>query len=465
LAEENAVKSQAGGKGPVKEGIKAEKLKAGKPEKPAVDMAEKAGPGKDEKAVAGKQEKAVGKGKAAKKPVAKERVSGVKAVSGFLKRNALPVAIVAGIAIIVLAWAISSAPGQADVDDFLDNEVAQEKGVVKMVIVSSKRCPACEEGNSLQNLFNTNGIDYAVNRFGEISEEGQNLIKATGAKKLPLFIIEEESLTGDMLVKTLGGIAPLKDVLHFYVDAGKGSFEEGIFAFPEMNLDGLIRSNILLEEPCGNERNIMVHFFADPYDPNTIAQSRDYENFMALFDDIIDVELGHDINTFFEYAYIPTYSNIMRDVYLEEFGGKPEVVENNLSQPARYLICANDVFGTGKFVEMQRAIYSVYCDINAEVINSADIRPLTNCSDSNHYNLFLTSDELKEAAEEVGIYDDLGFSACLYNVESKIAKTELVARAAGIDRTPQLLLNCQYQVPVKNALGAACKINGNLRFC
>ena len=82
-------------------------------------------------------------------------------------------------------------------DDFHNQDpgVEEDYGQVKMIIVTSDRCPECEIGNSLEILFAKNDINYAINVFEENTLDGQALIQATGTKKLPLFLIDEESLT------------------------------------------------------------------------------------------------------------------------------------------------------------------------------------------------------------------------------------------------------------------------------
>lgn len=405
----------------------------------------------------GAEPKQAGK-KTGKKPKA-------KAGQGFLQKNLLPITAVVCIAIVALAASAVFQPEEASVEDFWanrpDKPLDVNKGIVKMIVIASDRCPGCEVNGSLEQLFLRNGIDYAVQTFEESSEDAQGLIRVTGVKKLPAFIIDETSLTDEMLVMTNSGIAPLKDVLHFYAGNGKGTYAEGIFAFPEINLDGIIRPKILLQEACGNEENFLVQLFADPYDPNTIKTSRDFENLRSL------LESEFDINVSFLYNYLPTYSLILEDAYLNTFGGNPESVRNNLRQPAEYLICANDVFGTNEFNLLQDQIYATYCGIDENTLASGSIEPLVKCSDSNHFNFFLTGDEMIEAAEKAGIYGDLGFNACLYGLDEtmQLEKMQELAEAAKIERTPTVLVNCQYEVPIDKVLAAVCSINETIHFC
>ena len=443
-------------------------------------MVEKKAKGKgklqaEKKAKPGKVEKA--KVKAEKEPVQKpekEPVSKPENKKTELKKEKMNIIqtieknyliISAALFIVVLVAGMFLIPGQeeASVQDFWDKKdvVSEEKGTVRMIIITSENCPGCEVNNSFEVLFNKNGIDFATNQFSEIEEDGKNLIQVTGIKKLPAFVIEEESLSEKMIVKTSSGSAPLKDVLHFYVDEGKGSYKEGIFAFPEIELDGVLRPRILLGETCGTKDNILVQWFADPYDPNTISRSKDFENIRLA----LEAEKPFDVNSYFWYRYLPTYSLVLEEEYLKAFGGKRETVKNNLQGPAKYLMCASDVFGTKKFIELQHALYSTYCEIDANTMAGTDIRGLLECSDSNHFNVFLTGEETIEAAKKAGVYGDMVFNACLLSIDEKLPEIELIAKAAGIERTPKLLINCEYEVPMINSFDALCTLNPELGFC
>ncbi len=409
------------------------------------------------------KEQARGKSLAAERPrdaVGKkqEKMPFEMKMLGFLQRHSLLVAGIACIAIIGAAFIYVSMPEEADVEDFWNAN--QEMSTVKMIVVTSNRCPGCEAGNSLEILFQANGVEYGVEFVEESSAEGQGLIQATGIRKLPAFIIEEESISDSVLVKTKSGFAPLKDVLHSYVNKGKGTYWEGIFVFSEMMLDeGKIRPNILLEETCGDKHNILVQYFADPYDPRTIERSLDFENLRTL------LEAEPDINVEFEYVYLPTYSRFLEEVYLSEFGGNPKFVRDNIEGVAKHLVCVDREFGTKKFNRLQEAIYSTYCEIDENTMASGAIQPLFDCGDSNHYGFFVNGEELEDAVKKAMIYEGVQLSECLYTVENKFEIMELLAEKAGIDRTPTALVNCQYEVPLDKVLAAVCQINNGLPLC
>jgi len=264
-----------------------------------------------------------------------------------------------------------------------------------------------------------------------------------------------------MLVQTkTSGLAKLRDVLQFYVDQGMGTYNEGIFVFPEMGLDGQFHSNLLLGEACGSVAEFNVDYFLDPLDPNTIKASKDIESFRSLFES----QRPDEVDVSFKYNYLPTYTRQLEDVYLEALGGKRETVRRNLEGSARYLVCANEL-GSEKFTLMQKAIYSTYCDIDWETINSADARPLLNCNDSNHYDLFMTGEELDNAAEIAGVKNNLIFNECLYDAEDMFVEMFSLANEVAIDRTPKVLVNCQYEVSVGKEMGAVCQINSDLPMC
>ncbi len=377
---------------------------------------------------------------------------------GFLQRHSWVVAGISCIAIISAAFFYVSMPEEADAEDFWNAE--PEIGILKMIVVTSNRCPGCEVGSSFEILFQANGVVYGAESVEESSADGQGLIQTTGIRKLPAFIIEEESISDSVLVKTKSGFAPLKDVLHSYVNKGKGTYVEGIFIFPEMMLDeGKIRPNILLGEGCGDKHNFLVQYFADPYDPRTIERSLDFGNLRTL----LEAESG--INVEFEYVYLPTYSRFLEEAYLSEWGGNPKFVRDNIEGVAKHLVCVDREFGTKKFNRLQEAIYSTYCEIDENTMASGATQPLFDCKDSNHYGFFVNGEELEDAVKKAMIYEGVQLSECLYTVESKFEVMELLAEKAGIDRTPTVLVNCQYEVPLDKVLAAVCQINDEFPLC
>lgn len=402
-------------------------------------------------------------GKAAEKMPGEGKGDGAKSgpkPKSFIERNLVPVTAVVCIVIaLVGAWAVLG-PELADVEDFWNGGSSEplEEGQVRMIIVTSDSCPGCHVGNSLEVLFTENDLNYAFIEYEEKSEDGQGLIQALGIEKLPAYVIEEDSLTSGMLVETNQGEKPIKELFQSFVSEGKGSYAEGIFVFPELFLDGQPHSNLLLGEACGNQENFLIHFFMDPYDPLTIRRSKDVETAMEF------LKTEPDLNVEFRYEYLPTYSTGLAVAYQNAFGGSPETIKENIEGAARHLVCANDL-GVESFVNMERAIYSTYCDINWEIINGADVQPLWQCSDSNHFGFFLGGDELLEAMETAGIENDVDFSFCLYTAESRFPAMKTLAEKAGIDRTPTVMVNCKYEVPVGNLLESMCLVNNSLDFC
>ncbi len=379
----------------------------------------------------------------------------------IIKNNSTLVAGIIGIVIIALALNIALTPQEANPEDFWNGNgtTPEEKGQLKMIIITSTDCPNCEEGNFFEKFLSENGIRYAARIYEDDTLDAQGIIQATGIKKLPAFVIEEDSIDDTMFVQTdNSGIVPLKDVLFFYVDEGRGSYAEGIFTFPELNLDGKIRSMIHLGEQCGSKDELTIQWFVDPYDPDTIARSKDIENLMFLFDGVDNVTFNY------EYIFLPTYSLEMEREYLSAFGGKPETVRGNIQQLAKNLVCANEV-STEKFVEVQQGIYSKYCGISKEDILSGNTRPLFECSDSNHFNNFMTGEELKEILENAGIYNNLKYTECMADVEDRFSSMFETALAADILRTPTVLVNCKYEVPVENVLAGVCLTNPEIYPC
>jgi hypothetical protein len=312
-----------------------------------------------------------------------------KGIAGFFVKNPAVAAGILCIAIVAVLAAVAVMPKVVSIDDFWGK--MPDNAVLKMIIISSNRCPGCEEGNSFENLFKANGIAYETNVFEESSSDGQGLIGAIGIEKLPAFLIEEKSVSDGMVVGTNSGNAPLEDVLKYYVSQGDGTYKDGVFSFPELDLEGVEeakRAKLLLGEACGDGTNFVIQYFADPYDPNTIENSRNFENFRDL------IESSQDINVSFKYNYLPTYSRLMEAKYLELFGGNPATVRENIQGAAKYLTCANDAFGTKYFNRLERALYSTYCGFEFDLAETQDINGLIACADSNHYNVFINGEEL-----------------------------------------------------------------------
>ena len=95
----------------------------------------------------------------------------------------------------------------------------------------------------------------------------------------------------------------------------------------------------------------------------------------------------------------------------------------------------------------------------------SDAKPLWDCGDSNHFGVYLTGEELEEAAAKVGLADDNDYRLCLNTVETMLPTMADLAHAAGVERTPTVLVNCQYEVPIDKVLAAVCQINEQLDVC
>jgi len=393
-----------------------------------------------------------------KKTDAKNAVVEKKSPLAFFKKNPWLIAGIVCIAIIAVLVVSLATPNTADLDDFHGVE-SNVESVIKMIIISSNKCIGCEEANSFEVLFSAEGIKYVTQTIEESTAEGKALIQSLGIKKLPAYVIEEESIGPDAIVTTSDGESiSLKEVLQIYTMQGKGTYGEGIFVFPEMDLDGFIRPKILLEEACGDANNINIQIFADPYDPNSIIRTMDMQNFVKI--------LKEDINVSFGYNYLPTYSRILEDWYLYNLGGSQTTVRDNIEGAAKYLVCANDAFGFEKFSNLQKEMYALYCDLNSEEMDFLGAEELSKCNDSNHYQSFITGEEMNELTRKAMIYDGIILSECLYNIENgKFPASIELAEAVGINITPTALINCQYEVPIEHMGTAVCEINNNLVIC
>jgi len=250
----------------------------------------------------------------------------------------------------------------------------------------------------------------------------------------------------------------LNDVLHFYVREGMGSYNEGIFVFEEIGLDGVIRPKLWLREQCGNETQIWVQFFVDPYDPNYVKLSADVESLRG----ILLSEPG--INARLQYIYLPTYSRMMVDARMQESGETLDEAKEYVDQAAAHMICANDE-DSRKFETLERRIYSTYCNFDEDLIGTPEYASaLQECEDSNHFGVPLTPEELESAKFRSGL-DTVPFKGCVYTSDARITMMKDLSDGLGINRTPTVFVNCQYEVPIKWVPAAVCAINSGLTFC
>ncbi len=374
---------------------------------------------KEEKA--GKQ---AGKKKAAKKPV-----------------DVKLAAAIAIIAVISIAGFFLSQPRQADVNDFWEwNQPADEK--LKMIIVYSDKCPECEVNNSLQIMFSENGIPYSVNKFEQNSAEGQKIINELGLIKLPAFLIDGRTIKDSWQVKTKSGSAPLRDTLRFYVSKGQAKFENDVFIFYELSLDNRPHVNMLLTEPCGGAGNVLVQYFADPYDPATIATSADMETLREMFS---------DYNVEFVYGYLPTTASVsMQQMFTQD----------TIETAAKHLTCASN-FGAEKFNALQQSFYSKYCDVNAATYRDK----LYNCADGNRFGAPINGDEAMEGIEQVGLKSDLQYNLCLYNYKNRFDASKALAEKWQIDKSPTIVVNCTFETPVSMAHTVICSYMPDVLVC
>ncbi len=468
----------------------AEKRKAKGPMK-AKKASENAGreqkkPLAEKKAVKGKKgpteaskpakEKKADKKKPEAKPKKAKKNKQESQAMKFLREKPASAAGIAAIAIIAVALAVVSMPEEASVDDFWpDGSPTLEPGAqepVKMFIVTSNRCQECENytGNSFENLFKANGIEYAVQEIEESTPDGQSFIQTLDLNKLPAYIIQEESVSKNTLVKTKeGGMQPLEDVLHFYVSQGKGSFNDGlkvfgekeeIFVFEEISLDGVIRPKLWLREQCGNETNVWVQMFVDPYDPHYIKRNKEVQTMLS----IIGSEPG--LKAKIQYIYLPTYSSRFVDQRMQETGESREDAKAYVGRTAAHLICARE-HGYEAIKKMEREIYETYCGLTEEEYSSADPKVMEKCVDSSHYGEPLSIEELDKARFDAGL-DTLEFKTCTYvTATTKLESMYDLAVNQGIARTPTFLVNCQYEVPYDKVPASICALNagGGWSFC
>ncbi len=380
-----------------------------------------------------------------KEAMEKEKKSGKEAAKKKAAKKPIDVKLAAAIAIIavisVTAFFLSQ-PRQADVSDFWKwNEPAEEK--VKMIIIYSDLCADCEKDNSMQLLFQQNNIPFAVNLVEQKSAEGQKMIKELGLVKLPAFLIDGRTIKDSWTVNTKSGSAPLKETLRFYVNKGEAKFGKDVFVFYEIALDNKPHVNLLLNEPCGTAEHMIVTYFADTYDPATIAASADMTTLREMFDD-------HNVE--FVYAYLPTSaSQSMQQMFTQD----------TIETAPKHLVCASSL-GTEKFMQIEQAVYNKYCDVNSA---QSYQEKLFRCNDSNHFSTPVLGEEMAAIKAETGIKDNTQLSLCLYNYKDPFDATKALAEKWRINKSPIAVINCTFETHPAIARSVICAYKPDNLFC
>ncbi|MBN2067910.1 MAG: hypothetical protein JW744_05570 [Candidatus Diapherotrites archaeon] len=367
-----------------------------------------------------------------------------KAKQGFLAKilgQKTAVAAIAVCAVVIAAVFIALQPPNVDVDDFWPTSGDGEDSV-RMIVVYSEACQNCEQDSSLETLFRENNIPYTAKRISGMGEDGTKLILELGLTKLPAYIIDGRSLKDEWKVNTKSGLASLKDTLLFYVNRGQAKYKQEVFVFYELNLDKKIHVNLLLNEPCGSEGNVIVTYFADPYDPATIASSADMQTLRKMFQ-------GYNVE--FVYGYLPTVSPSMEAMYTKD----------TIETAAKHLTCAS-TFDAETFNDFEQRVYNRYCSVPDA--NSYYDR-IYNCQDSNRFGQPLNGDEVMAIAEETGLKDDFGYGLCLYSYKERFDPARALAEKWSIYKTPSVVVNCTYETHPGLAREVICSYLGDIVIC
>ncbi|MCX6799261.1 MAG: hypothetical protein NTW59_04165 [Candidatus Diapherotrites archaeon] len=422
---------------------------------------------------AGPEQKARKKAETRKSRAAAKEKKAVSKIAVWAKKEkntTLIIAVVACIAIALAALAFLGPKG-GNIEDFW-RQPDGEKDTLRLIIITSQQCPGCEQNNSIEQMFVKNGIQYAPNEIELESADGQSMLASLelmGVKiqKIPSYIIDERSVTNSMLVKTASGsIALLGDVLHYYVNQGKGDYNNSVFVFPELYLDGQQHINIILGQQCGTKGNISIRVFTDPYCTTCIISSSSMENLV----DLLGSGTAGDLNVLFRYSYLPTDSvSMQRAIINNQLAKDPnmdvnyaaKITKENVETAATHLACASYV-GIREFNLLEKTLYGIYCDQSGDGV--ADFNELATCNDSNHWGIPLLGEEVMSAVEKAGLKDNILYNACLYTAQ-ETEKAKALAEQWDIDRTPTVVVNCKYEVPPENTITAICKINSDLSVC
>jgi hypothetical protein len=375
----------------------------------------------------------------------KEEKAGKEAEKEKAAKKTIDVKLAAAIAIIAvisIAAFFLSQPRPANVSDFWEWNQPSD-GKLKMIIVYSDACPKCEVNNSLEIMFTENNIPYTVNTIEQNSAEGQQIIQDLNLIKLPAFLIDGRTIKDSWTVKTKSGSAPLRDTLLFYASKGQAKFEKEVFVFYELSLDNRSHVNMLLGEACGTADHMLVTYFADPYDPATIAASSDMLTLRDMFD---------DYNAEFVYAYLPTSaSQSMQQMFTQD----------TIETAIKHLVCASGL-GTEKFTKVEQAIYNAYCDVNSAQSYQEKV---FKCKDGNHFGTPVLGEEMMAIKTAVGLEEDAQYNFCLYSYKDRFDAAKALAAKWQIDKSPTVVVNCTFETPVEMAHTVICSYMPDNLLC
>jgi len=343
--------------------------------------------------------------------------------------SVIALAIIAAGAFAILLF---TAPQVLSVDDFT-HASTENLHKPKIIILTSKDCQGCQRDNSFINqTLLANGIIPLGEELDIDSADGQKIIQEFGINAVPFVILDGKSLDSTIQVKQEGVLVPLQTVLENNVRA-ELIFKSGdYYLIPEHE-----RTVMLLDRnSCGSKEKIQVDLYTDPYCAPCALASLSFNQAVADFGKTLDVN----------YNFLPIDSKKM--LYTWE----------KISPFANYSICANR---QGVLAEFQASAYAYYCNPDQNVY---DLNSLQNCPNSSAFHVPIPTQRLLQALDFAKI-NRAGLGSCLEQIEKDKPLMITTAQLYGIDKVPEIVLNCKYLAHAEYLQQSVCAINPQLSQC
>ncbi|MAG22381.1 MAG: hypothetical protein CL943_03720 [Candidatus Diapherotrites archaeon] len=395
--------------------------------------------------------------------IVKVQNTGEKAAAkkgNWFQENKIIVALVAILAIFVViaVLQLSQPPETVNPDDFHTGNGTVDS-TVKFILIYSNDCPGCEIDGSFVLLLNKNGIGFAANKIEASTEDGKRIIGELGITKLPVALVDGESISQSMIVRsddklqisTPNGTITLRGLLELL--ARKYPTEVGydiitdIFVLPELGLDGGRHTDYLLgTEECLPENPAQmfakVDLFVDPYGTPYIKSTETVNFYRDYYSGRMD----------FDYHYLPIDAS--KNLF------PADMPKGNIETMARYFACADE---QGFLQKTENAFYARYC--GSDDNNVLDPPERANCADSDHYGFPVLGDESALIASLDLEFDEGQFAECLSGLGERFSADSTLAEQLQIKRVPTAVINCKYSTHTINIDKALCKLDPEMEHC
>jgi len=367
------------------------------------------------------------------KPKKKQKIQAKKILTNPVFVSAIAIII---IALGFMALSFSEAPKELGINDF-EHANTEKIHVAKIIVLVSEECDECEYDNSFIRTLSENGIVFAAEEYDISSEEGKRIVDWLGVKKIPVVLLDSQTIDDTMKVKTNSGYFTLKDVLDEYLKYEMILEIDDIYIIPEIELDNAPHVGMFIDrESCGTEEKIRVDLYTDPYCLPCAHANATVSGILEKFGDSID----------FNYNFFPVDSK--KILYTWE----------KISPWANYSICAAR---QGKLDNFNLVTYTYYCNPEKQAY---DLNSLKHCYESPNFHIPMPIDKIKEATVYARLdIEELG--NCFEQIEKDKPKMIETARTLAISEVPVVVVNCRYVTHAEDLERAICKANPSLEEC